>query len=207
MEPFKTFSAIAAPIDWPNVDTDQIAPARFIRRPREDGYADILFHDLRFDASGEERSEFILNRSGFRDARILVADRNFGAGSSREQAVWALMDYGIRTVIGVSFGDIFANNATNQGLLLINGDAEVVARLRAGLHDAPGAELTIDLEAQSYTPPGGRPVPFAIDKMRRRKLLAGLDDIQLTLQHLETIARFETAYWTRKHWFTEAGPD
>lgn len=205
MEAFTKLYAAAAPIDWPNVDTDQIAPARFLRRPRSDGYADVLFHDLRYDCRGKARQDFILNRPAFREAKILVADRNFGAGSSREQAVWALMDYVVRCVIGVSFGDIFFANAANQGLLLIREDAETVNRLRSMLHDAPGAVMEVDLEACAYRRPDAGVVAFDIEPTRRRKLLAGIDNIAMTLQFVEEIREFEARYLVRKHWIPGAG--
>src|SRR5690348_671908 len=114
-QPLRTLMAVAAPVAWQNVDTDQLSPVRFLRRPRSEGYSDILFHDLRFDGRGRERPEFVLNQPAFRAAGILIADRNFGVGSSREQAVWALVDFGIRCVIAESFGDIFYNNAVKHG--------------------------------------------------------------------------------------------
>ncbi|MBW8270784.1 3-isopropylmalate dehydratase small subunit [Caldovatus aquaticus] len=205
MEPFTTLTAVAAPLDVPNVDTDQIAPARFLRRPRREGYADVLFHDLRYAAPGVERPEFVLNRPPYRDARILVADRNFGGGSSREQAVWALVDGGIRCVIAISFGDIFWENSVKGGLLLVRLDEPEVAALRRQLHARPGARITVDLERQSITAPDGRALAFEIEPARKRRLLLGLDEIGLTLRHEDAIAAFERGYRTRRPWLFRHG--
>jgi 3-isopropylmalate/(R)-2-methylmalate dehydratase small subunit len=207
MEPFTTLTGIAAPLERPNVDTDQIAPARFLRRPRKEGYSDILFHDLRFSAPGQEFSDFVLNQPAFRKARILVADRNFGGGSSREQAVWSLVDYGIRCVIAVSFGDIFWENSVKGGLLLIRQDEPVLARWREELRAAPGTTMTIDLEAQTISEPHGTTVPFEVEIARKRRLLLGLDDIGITLRHEDAIVAAETAYRARHPWlFNRAVP-
>ena len=200
MEPFTTLTAVAAPIDRPNVDTDQITPIRFLRRPRHDGYQDVLFHDLRFEAPGAERPDFILNRAPFRNAKILVADRNFGGGSSREQAVWALVDYGIRCVIAVSFGDIFYNNSVKHGLLLIRQDGETAAGLRAQLHERPGATMSVDLANQTCTAPDGSSFGFEIEAGRKRRLLLGLDEIELTLQYENKIAAFEKKFRDKRTW-------
>lgn len=200
MDPFTTLTGVATPFDRPNVDTDQIAPARFLRRPRKEGYADVLFHDLRFSAPGEERPDFVLNRPGFRDTRILVADRNFGGGSSREQAVWALVDYGIRCVIAVSFGDIFWENSVKGGLLLIRAEEATAAAWRSRLHAAPGTAMTIDLERQTITAPDGTTAAFEVEPARKRRLLLGLDDVGLTLHHDAAIRAAEEAYRARRPW-------
>jgi 3-isopropylmalate/(R)-2-methylmalate dehydratase small subunit len=207
MAPFDKLTAVAAPIDLPNVDTDQIAPARFLRRPREEGYADILFHDVRKTPEGAMKPDFVLNKPAYQTAGILVADRNFGGGSSREQAVWALVDSGIRCVIAVSFGDIFYNNSVKHGLLLIRQPAEVSKRVREELHDAPGSAMTVDLEAQTFTMPKGGAVTFDIEPSRKRRLRLGLDDIELTLQHDAEIAAFEKTFRARRRWLfpTAAG--
>jgi 3-isopropylmalate/(R)-2-methylmalate dehydratase small subunit len=199
-QPFRALEAIAAPVDWPNVDTDQLSPVRFLRRPRSEGYADILFHDLRFEAPGREKRDFFLNRAELRDAGILVADRNFGVGSSRESAVWALVDYGIRCVIAASFGDIFFNNAVKHGLLLIREDAVVLDAERRALHARPGAAVSVDLEAQTWTRVSGEVRGFEIEPGRRKKLLLGLDDIRLTLREQPRIEAFAAAYRSRRPW-------
>lgn len=200
MKPFTSFTAVAAPIDSPNVDTDQIAPARFLRKPREDGYGQFLFHDLRFDANGAPKPDFVLNREPFAGAGVLVANRNFGGGSSREQAVWCLVDYGIRCVIGSSFGDIFFNNAVNHGLLLIREDDEQCHRLRELLWESPGMQCSVDLEAQTYAFGHHAPRAFDIESSRRKRLLLGLDEIGLTLQYEATIDRFEQGFRQRHPW-------
>jgi 3-isopropylmalate/(R)-2-methylmalate dehydratase small subunit len=199
-QPFSSLSAVAAPIDWQNVDTDQLSPVRFLRRPRSEGYADILFHDLRFDGQGRERPDFVLNQPAFRPACILVADRNFGVGSSREQAVWALIDFGVRCVIAESFGDIFYNNAVKHGLLLVRAGSAVLQVERQSLRAAPGTSLVVDLEAQIWTATDGATHRFEIEPGRKRRLLLGLDDIQTTLQDLPEIRRFASSYRVRRPW-------
>lgn len=202
MEPFTALTALAAPFDRSNVDTDQIIPARFLRRPREQGYADLLFHDLRFSAPGVERPDFVLNRTPYRNARILVANRNFGGGSSREQAVWSLVDFGIRCVVAASFGDIFYDNSIKGGLLLIRQPEDRIAALRAQLHERPGATVTADLERQTLTSPDGVSSSFVIEAGRRKRLLLGLDDIGLTLQFDRELAVAEEAYRKRYPWLS-----
>lgn len=199
-QPFRSLKAVAAPIDWQNVDTDQLAPVRFLRRPRSEGYADILFHDLRFESAGRERTDFVLNQAASRGAGILVAGRNFGVGSSREQAVWALVDYGIRCVIAESFGDIFFNNAGKHGLLLIREQAATLQAERDALQAAPGARLAIDLEAEAWTGADGAVHRFEVEPGRKRRLLLGLDDIETTLQDLPQIRRFAEGYRQRHAW-------
>ncbi|HEX8663796.1 MAG TPA: 3-isopropylmalate dehydratase small subunit [Beijerinckiaceae bacterium] len=198
MEPFRQLSARACPLALANVDTDQILPARFLKRPRAEGHAAVLFHDLRFDAEGRPRPEFPLNRPQWVGARILVARRNFGAGSSRESAVYALVDYGIRCVIAPSFGDIFAGNAVNNGLVparVPEAEAEeLIAALEQGL-----AEVAVDLEAQSIRA-GDRAVAFAIDPVWRTKLLNGWDDLDLTASYSREIAAFAAADAARRPW-------
>src|SRR5579864_9604407 len=141
MEAFQRLDAVAAPMPVPNVDTDQVIPARFLRKPRKDGYGQYLFHDLRFDDAGREKPEFVLTREAYRGARILVADKNFGCGSSREHAVYALWDYGFRAVIAPSFGDIFYGNSFKNGFLPIVLPAAQVAALRAQVQAKPGAHV------------------------------------------------------------------
>ena len=140
-------------MDLPNIDTDRVIPARFLRKPREAGFGPLLFHDVRFDADGAPKPEFVLNHPAYRDAKILVTAENFGCGSSREMAVWALMDYGIRVVIGPSFGDIFFENCFKNGALAVVLPADVVAGLRRALAARPGATMTVDLETQTITGP------------------------------------------------------
>jgi 3-isopropylmalate/(R)-2-methylmalate dehydratase small subunit len=199
-QPFTILDAIAAPFDYPSVDTDQIIPVRFIRTPRSHGYETMLFRDLRFDPTGNERSQFVLNRAGYRDAGILVANTDFGTGSSREQAVWALVDYGIRCVIAASFGDIFANNAVNHGLLLIREEPAVLTETRALLDRSSVTRVKVDLDAQSWQVDGLAARHFEIEPARKQKLLLGLDEIGLTLRFRDDIQRFETEYRSRRSW-------
>jgi 3-isopropylmalate/(R)-2-methylmalate dehydratase small subunit len=200
MELFARLDATAIPLSVSNVDTDQIIPARFLWRKRSDGWGHLLFHDLRFDDAGAPNREFVLNRDDYRGACILVADRNFGCGSSREHAVWALYDYGIRAVLAPSFGDIFFNNCFQNGLLPVVLSAERAAALRTMLVQSPGSQLVIDLEAQTVTAPDGTLDRFEIDPFRKQCLLAGMDDISFTLGHREQIAAFERAYETTVRW-------
>lgn len=200
MKPFEPIDAIAVPFDSPNVDTDQIAPARFLRRPREEGYGQFLFHDLRLDDQGQQREQFILNQPAYTGAQVMVVNRNFGGGSSREQAVWCLVDYGIRCVIGSSFGDIFYNNSINHGLLLIRESEENCKVLRDQLHASPGAHMKVDLATQTYTAPDGRQHKFEIEESRKKRLLLGLDEIGLTLQYEAQISAFEKQFRTSHPW-------
>lgn len=199
MEPFTRLTAVAAPIDEPNVDTNQLCPTRFNKVPRGPRYAQVLFHDRRFNADGSEK-DFVLNRDPYRHARIIVGDRNWGCGSSRESAVYALYEFGIRCVIASSFGDIHANNCSKNGLLpVVLPDAEVAA-LRAQLHRSPGAALTVDLAAQTVTDAEGGIHRFDIHPVRKKCLLEGLDDIARTREYAERFAMFEERYKAQRPW-------
>lgn len=200
MEPFRILTGVAAPMDRPNVDTDQILPARFLRKPRNDGYEKYLFHDLRLNDDGSEKPDFVLNQAPYRSARIIVAAENFGGGSSRENAPWGLVDYGIRCVIAPSFGDIFFFNAMKNGLLPVPLAAELCAALRAQLHAAPGASMTVDLPAQTVVDALGESHPFEIDAFRKRCLVEGLDEVGLTLQYEAEIGAFQSQYRSRFDW-------
>jgi 3-isopropylmalate/(R)-2-methylmalate dehydratase small subunit len=193
MKPFTTLTAVAAPIDLANIDTDKIISARFLRKLRTEsaGYDSYLFYDLRFDDQGRERPDFVLNQPAFRQAGILVAGANFGCGSSREGAVYALMDYGIRSVIAPSFGDIHYGNELQNGMLPVVLPEEICGSLRLLLREKPGAEITVDLESQTVTAPDGRRHRFEIDASTKEKLLNGLDDVALVLQHEKEIEAFE----------------
>jgi len=186
--------AVAVPIAWPNCDTDQILPARYLQKPRAADFSAFLFHSLRYRSDGSEEPGFVLNQPPYRSARILVGERNFGCGSSREHAVWALYDYGIRVVIAPSFGDIFAGNAVKNGLLPIVLPPAVVAGILETLQRAPGSRLVVDLEAQKVRDPDGRTHPFAIDAFSKSCLLNGLDELGYTLTLAEQIAEFERRY-------------
>jgi 3-isopropylmalate/(R)-2-methylmalate dehydratase small subunit len=200
MEPFTRVSAVAAPLDLPNVDTDRIIPARFLRKPRDVGYGQFCFHDMRLRPDGAEDPAFVLNRPAYRDARILVAAENFGCGSSREGAVWALADWGIRAVVAPSFGDIFHENSLRNGLLPVRLPAATVAALRQALHAAPGATVTIDLPAQTVTGPDGTPHRFEMDPFRKQALLEGLDEVGLTLRRATEIDAFEARHGAEWPW-------
>jgi 3-isopropylmalate/(R)-2-methylmalate dehydratase small subunit len=186
MEPFTTLTARAVPLDLVNVDTDRIVPARFLRKPRSEGYENFLFHDLR-----ESDPRFILDRPEHRGAKILVAAENFGCGSSREGAVWALTGWGLRAWIAPSFGDIFFENSFKNGALAIVLPIERVAAIRAMVTADPGGELTIDLPAQTVRLPDGSVDRFEVDPFRKECLLAGIDEIDLTLRYEKQIAAYE----------------
>ena len=191
MEPFRTVNGIAAPMPRPNVDTDQIIPKQFLKRIERTGYGPFLFYDWRFEADGvTERADFELNREPWRGAPVLIAGRNFGSGSSREHAVWALQDYGIRAVIAPSFSDIFYNNALKGGLLPVRLPEAVVDRWLDIAQEVPGLEATVDLDACTVTF-NDETQPFDIDPESRHRLLEGLDDISLTLQHESDIGDYE----------------
>lgn len=193
MQKFTRMKAVAAPLRLANVDTDMIIPAQYMKSLTRTGLGKHLFRELRFVDDGSERGDFILNRPACREAGILVADRNFGCGSSREHAVWALTDFGIRCVIAPSFGDIFAGNARKNGLLLIRLPDATCARLRDEIALAQYAPVEVDLEAQQIRLASGEAIDFAIDPDDRRILMEGLDDIARTLRHADAIARFEAA--------------
>jgi 3-isopropylmalate/(R)-2-methylmalate dehydratase small subunit len=189
MDKFTELTGIAAPLPMINVDTDMIIPKQFLKTIKRTGLGANLFHEMRFDAEGRENPDFVLNQPAYRHAEILVTGANFGCGSSREHAPWALLDFGIRCVIAPSFADIFFNNCFKNGLLPIVLDAAVVD----GLFDLaiPGIELSIDLGEQTITRPDGETIQFAIDPSRKQRLFHGLDDIALTLQRGDQISAYE----------------
>jgi 3-isopropylmalate/(R)-2-methylmalate dehydratase small subunit len=192
MEAFTRLRGVAAPIDLPNVDTDRVIPARFLRHPQGSaGYDRYLFHDVRFSADGSEKADFVLNQTPYRGATILVAAENFGCGSSREAAVWALMAYGVRAVIAPSLGDIFHQNCFKNGLLPVILPADVVAEMRRQLHARPGATMSADLERQTVTAPDDATHRFEINAFARQMLLTGQDEIALTLGYDAQIREFE----------------
>jgi 3-isopropylmalate/(R)-2-methylmalate dehydratase small subunit len=207
MQPFTRLTGVAVPIDLPNVDTDRIIPARFLRKPQgSEGYDRYLFHDVRFAADGSERAEFVLNQVPYRSATIVVAAENFGCGSSREAAVWALMAYGVRAVIAPSLGDIFHQNCIKNGLLPVILPVETVAGLRGQLHARPGASVSADLEAQTVTAPDGTAHRFEIDAFARQMLLAGQDEIALTLGYEAQIHAFEARHHAEMDWLALPRP-
>jgi len=190
MEPFTTLTAVAIPIDQPNLDTDQIIPARFLGKPRDMQVA-AIFNDLRYDPEGRPRPDFVMNQKEFADAKIVVAERNFACGSSRENAVTVMLDNGLRAFIAPSFGDIFFNNCFQNGALPIRLDAARVAAIRAALRAKPGSKITIDLANQTVTGADGKTDSFEIDSFRKECLLKGVDEVNLTLSYEADIARFE----------------
>jgi len=206
MDKFIRLTATACPLDVANLNTDQLLPARFLKVPRSAGLATALLHDLRFDADGRERPDFPLNRPHWRDAKIVVGARNFGCGSSREAAVYALRDYGIRCVIAPSFGDIFAGNAVQNGLLTALVSDDEAAMLIGLLGEKPGRALTVDLEQQTIQC-GDQTFRFAIDPVRRTRLLNGWDNIALTESYMDRIAAFKMADRARRPWATPAEPE
>jgi 3-isopropylmalate/(R)-2-methylmalate dehydratase small subunit len=201
MEPFVRVEGTAAPLPGANIDTDVIMPKIFLKGIDREGLARGLFHDLRFDGQGAPRPGFVLNQPGMADVRILVVGANFGCGSSREHAVWGLRQFGIRAIIGSSFAGIFADNAANNGLLLINTAKERVHALLDSLACGP-QRLAIDLERCEVDGPDGL-WTFAIEQGLRRSLLLGLDRIGETLVRADAIRAFETAYQAESPWLAE----
>jgi len=191
MEAFVRHTGLVAPLDRVNVDTDQIIPKQFLKRIERTGFGQFLFFDWRYLDNGQPNPAFELNRPGYAGASILVAGRNFGCGSSREHAPWALYDYGFRAIIAPSFADIFYNNCCKNGLLPVTLPDEAVTELLAKAQAQPGYRLTVDLQAQLVTDDAGFRAPFTVDPFRRDCMLRGLDDIGLTLQHAPAIAASE----------------
>src|SRR3984957_8229437 len=199
MQKFTTLTATACPIEIVNLNTDQLIPVRFLKLPRSAGLGKFLLHDLRYDAQGHERPDFPLNRPAWREARILIGGRNFACGSSREAAVYALVDWGIRCVIAPSFGDIFAGNAVQNGLLTAAVPDDVAAELMAQLTTTPATPVTVDLEQQTISC-GNHSYGFGIDPVRRLRLLNGWDDIALTESFRARIAAFKAADRINRTW-------
>ena len=195
MTPFTRLDAVAVPLDIVNVDTDRIVPARFLRQPRSAGYQNFLFRDLR-----ESDPDFVLDRDAYRGAQVLVAAENFGCGSSREAAVWALAGSGLRAWIAPSFGDIFFENSFKNGVLAIVLPHDRVVALRGQLARDPGARVAIDLPAQTVTFPDGTIERFDIDPFRKECLVAGIDEIDLTLRHLDQIEGYEARQRAETPW-------
>jgi len=191
MEPFVRLNGIVAPLDRVNVDTDQIIPKQFLKRVERTGFGQFAFFDWRLLPSGEPNPEFELNRPEYAGASILVAGRNFGCGSSREHAPWALLDYGFRAVIAPTFGDIFYNNCFQNGILPIRLSEETVRQILDRAQATKGYQLTVDLERQAVEDEQGLSASFEVPEFRRYCLLNGLDDVGLTLQHTDAIAAFE----------------
>ncbi len=200
MPPFTSLTAIAAPLPLANVDTDKIIPARFLKTIARTGLGVHLFDALRYDEHGAERPDFVLNREPYRAAQILIAHENFGCGSSREHAPWALLDFGIRCIIAPDFADIFHNNCFKNGILPVRLSRAICDALIADASLGPNARLTVDLESQIVARPNGETVAFDIDPSRKRALLLGLDEIGETLQRASAIAAFEGRHRAASPW-------
>lgn len=200
MQPFSIVTGIAAPLPSANIDTDVIMPKQFLKGVDRSGLADGTFHGLRFDPSGGERPDFVLNRAGWREARFLVVGPNFGCGSSREHAVWGLGQLGIRGLIGTSFAGIFFDNCARNGLLAITLDAESVQRLSELAADPATAMLTVDLPMQTIVAADRQTFPFTIDPGQKEALVLGLDAIGTTLKHREAILSFERTHLKQNPW-------
>ena len=202
MQPFQTLTATAAKLDQVNVDTDQIIPKQFLKKIERTGFGIHLFHDWRFldDAGQKLNPDFILNQSRYQRAQILVAGDNFGCGSSREHAPWALLDYGFRSIIAPSFADIFYNNCAKNGILLVAMPEGFIQQLFTEIEENVGCELTVDLPNQKVQSPKGLEFSFEIDPFVKHRLLNGLDDIGWTLQYQSEIESFESNYQKQAPW-------
>lgn len=199
MEKFVTLTATACPLTMPNLNTDQILPARYLKWPRSKGLGTVLFQDLRFDADGKEKPDFPLNQPAYKGAKILLAGRNFGGGSSREAAVYAVYDSGIRCVVAPSFGDIFAQNSVKNGLLAAIVPEEAIAPFAAAVAADPARTITVDLEKQTMVS-GGLHCAFAIEPVSRNQLLNGWDDIDLTESRRAEITAFRARDLRERPW-------
>ena len=200
MKPFTSLDGVAAPLRMINLDTDRIIPKQFLKTIKRTGLGKYLFNDLRFDMSGNEIKDFVLNKPAYRNANILVAGRNFGCGSSREHAPWALMDFGIQCVIAPSFADIFYNNCFKNGILPITLPEEEVEQLLDSAEDGANAVFSVDLISQTVTSPRGVSFEFEIDQFRKHCLVNGLDDIGLTMEKTEKIDSFEEERSNARPW-------
>lgn len=200
MEAYKKHESIVALMNRNNVDTDQIVPKQFLKKVERSGFGAHLFHDWRFNADGSENPDFELNKPAFKGARILVTGDNFGCGSSREHAPWAIADYGFNTIISTSFADIFYNNCFKNSILPLVVDKEKLSALMDEVAANEGVKFTVDLENQKVTTPGGNGFEFEVEAFRKHNMLAGLDDIGLTLKNEDKIAAFEEKQKQRFPW-------
>ena len=200
MEKFTTFDGVAAPFPMIDCDTDRIIPARFLKTIKRTGLGVNLFNDVRYGNDGSEVPDFVLNKPAYRDAKLLVAGANFGCGSSREHAPWALVDFGIRCVIAPSFADIFYSNSFKNGMLLITLPQDIIDKLMEDAENGENARLSVDLEKQQVTRPDGEAIEFEIDAFKKHCLLNGLDDIGLTMQKEDKITAFEGGAKASQPW-------
>jgi 3-isopropylmalate/(R)-2-methylmalate dehydratase small subunit len=190
---FTVLTAVAAPLEIAKIDTGMILPGRYMRRHRRPGhdYGEAFLYDLRFDAAGRPRPDFVLNDPAYRDAKILITDSDFGCGSSREGAAFAVMDFGLRALVGISFGEIFQVNCIQNGVLAVTLDPAIIRELWRGLRERPGVQMTIDLPNQRVIAPDRTAHPFEISPLRKDRLMRGIDDIDATFEHREAIEHFE----------------
>ena len=200
MKPYENHTSVAALMDRSNVDTDQIIPKQFLKKVERSGFGVHLFHDWRYHADGSDNMEFELNNPAFKNAKILVAGDNFGCGSSREHAPWAIEDYGFNTIISTSYADIFYNNCFKNGILPIVVSRQELDQLMQEIRSDEGVRFSIDLAAQTITTAAGTVVKFDIDAFRKHNLLLGLDDIGMTLQNVDRIDVFEARQQQTHPW-------
>lgn len=200
MDKFTTLTGVAAPMNMINIDTDMIIPKKYLKTIKRTGLGSALFAEVRYDENGNDKPDFVLNQEGYKGASILVAGENFGCGSSREHAPWALLDFGIRCIIAPSFADIFFNNTFKNGILPIKLPEERVNELLRFLLELPGAEITVDLPNQTVQGPDGKSDSFDVDPFRKQCLIEGLDDIGLTLQREASITIYESKIAAGRPW-------
>ena len=209
MQPFTVLTAVAAPLEIAKIDTGMILPGRYMRRHRRPGhdYGEAFLYDLRFDDKGQPRADFPTNQPAYRDAKILVSDQDFGCGSSREGAAFAVMDFGLQALVGVSFGEIFQGNCIQNGIVAVTLPEAVIHDLWRQLREKPGAEITIDLPNQTVTAPDGNLHGFDISPLRKDRLVRGIDDIDVTLEYRDAIEAFETRRRAAVPWLPTAQRD
>ena len=200
MDKFTTVSSVAAPLPLINIDTDMIIPKQFLKTIKRSGLGKNLFDEMRYNQSGDEIDDFVLNQEKYKNTNILVAGDNFGCGSSREPAPWALLDFGIKVIISTSFADIFFNNCFKNGILPIILSKKERDLLMDDAHKGSNSVLTINLENQEITRPDGSIIKFEVDKFKKKCLLDGLDDIELTMKKFEKIKSFENSYFQKFPW-------
>jgi 3-isopropylmalate/(R)-2-methylmalate dehydratase small subunit len=209
MQPFTVLTAVAAPLEIAKIDTGMILPGRYMRRHRRPGhdYGEAFLYDLRFDDKGQPRADFPTNQPAYRDAKILVTDQDFGCGSSREGAAFAVMDFGLQALVGVSFGEIFQGNCIQNGIVAVTLPEATIHDLWRQLREKPGAEITIDLPNQTVITPDGNRHGFDISPLRKDRLVRGIDDIDVTLEYRDAIEAFETSRRAAVPWLPRAQRD